>query len=410
MRYCDLTLAYTATSGGIRTYIDAKRQYLRNEGGDDEHVLLIPGESDHLEEDGRFVTCTVASPVIPGCAPYRFFWRPDKLVRMLEETQPDIVELGSFFVSPWAAFHYRDRRAAAGQKCLVSAYFHTDIADAYFGATLRKVLDQSLKAHSPILARWGTAFVDRLGDKAEHYFGHIFRECDVLFAASPAQRERLRKYGIDEAEVVPLGVDLELFNPNRRSAELRAALFGADDRTVVIVYAGRLDAEKHVDVLVDAFGRCRLPDVRLVLTGEGPLREKFEAEAATQEHMLVLAYQKDRSAFAALLASADIYATAGPHETFGLSVVEAQACGLPVVGVDAGALPERIVPGTGFLGPAGDAEALARNLEQAVSQRACLSPAARRHVERSGYGWNTTFERLFQIYRARWSEISEAPL
>ena len=408
MRYCDLTLAYTATSGGIRTYIDAKRQYLRSEGGDDEHVLLIPGECDHLEVDGRFVTCTVASPVIPGCASYRFFWRPDKLVRMLEETQPDVVELGSFFVSPWAAFRYRDQRAAAGRKCLVSAYFHTDIADAYFGATLRKVLDQSLVAHSPLLAKWGKAFADLLEGRAEHYFGHIFQECDLLFAASPAQRDRLRKYGIEEAEVVPLGVDLELFHPRHRSGELRTTLFGANEGTVVIVYAGRLDAEKHVEVLVEAFGRCRLPDARLVLTGEGPLREKFEAEAATREHLLVVPYQKERTAFAALLASADIYATAGPHETFGLSVVEAQACGLPVVGVNAGALPERVVPGTGFLGPAEDAEALARNLEQAAWQRESLSLGARRHVEQSGYDWNATFKRLFQIYRARWGVNSES--
>ncbi len=53
MRYCDLTLAYTATSGGIRTYIDAKRQYLGSEGDGDEHVLLIPGEDDRFEADGR---------------------------------------------------------------------------------------------------------------------------------------------------------------------------------------------------------------------------------------------------------------------------------------------------------------------------------------------------------------------
>ncbi|MEW6038852.1 MAG: glycosyltransferase [Pseudomonadota bacterium] len=406
MRYCDLTLAYTPTSGGIRTYIDAKRQYLKDEGGDDEHVLLIPGESDHLQVDGRFLTCTVASPVIPGCAPYRFFWRPDKLVSILEETRPDIVELGSFFVSPWAAFRYRAMQAAAGRKCLVSAYFHTDIADAYFGRTLRKALDQLIKADSPVVAEWEDSFVHFMEDGAARYFGHVFQQCDVLFAASPAQRDRLRKYGVGDAEVVPLGVDLELFHPGRRSAELRASLFGADAGTVVIVYAGRLDAEKHVDVLIEAFRRCRLPDARLILTGEGPLREKFETEAANWEHLRVIPYQKDRTAFAALLASADIYATAGPHETFGLSVVEAQACGLPVVGVNAGALPERVVPGTGFLGPAENAEALARNLELAARQRESLSRGARRHVEQAGYGWNSVFERLFRIYRTRWSQLS----
>jgi len=403
MRICDVTLAYTATSGGIRTYIDAKRQYLKKIAGDDEHILLIPGEFDHVEVDGRFITHTVASPVIPGCAPYRFFWRPDKLVRILEEAQPDVVELGSFFVSPWAAFDYRDKRQEAGLNCLVSAYFHTDVADAYFGGTLRKVLDLFINTDNPVLAGMEKALVDLLEGGAERYFGKIFKKCDLMFAASPAQGERLRKYGIDNAVIVPLGVDLDFFNPKHRSNELRADLFGADDRTTVIVYAGRLDAEKHVDVLLDAFGRCQIPNSRLVLTGEGPLRETFEAEAAALPDVLVIPYQKNRAAFAALLASADIYATAGPHETFGLSVVEAQASGLPVVGVNAGALPERVVPGTGFLGPAEDAETLARNLERAASQRESLGLGARRHVEQSGYGWDTTFGRLCQIYRDRWA-------
>ncbi|MFZ4765473.1 MAG: glycosyltransferase, partial [Roseimicrobium sp.] len=218
----------------------------------------------------------------------------------------------------------------------------------------------------------------------------------------PAQCERLRKYGIDSAEVVPLGVDLALFHPTHRSEELRSRLFGANPDTVVILYAGRLDAEKHVEVLLEAFTRCNLADARLVMSGEGPLREKLEAEAAARKHFLVIPYQQDRQAFAALLASADIYATAGPHETFGLSVVEAQASGLPVVGVAAGALPERVVPGTGFLSPAGDAATFARHLEQAASQRASMSLAARAHVEHSGYEWHATFEKLFAIYRAKW--------
>jgi len=402
MRYCDLTLAYTATSGGIRTYIDAKRRYLQTLDGDDEHILLIPGESDRVEVEGRFITCTVASPVIPGCVPYRFFWRPDKLLKILEEMQPDVVELGSFFISPWATFDYRDKRRDAGLACLISAYFHTDVAEVYFGGTLRKALDLFLNTDNPVVSGLEKTLVNFLEKAAERYFGKIFKQCDLMFAASPAQGERLHKYGIDHAEIVPLGVDLDFFHPKHRSDELRARLFGADDQALVIVYAGRLDAEKHVDVLVDAFGRCHLPNARLVLVGEGPLREKFEAKAADLPDMQVIPYQKNRADLAALLASADIYATAGPHETFGLSVVEAQASGLPVVGVHAGALPERVVPGTGFLGPVGDAETLARNLEQAALQLENLSLGARRHVEQSGYSWDGTFDRLFQMYSDRW--------
>jgi alpha-1,6-mannosyltransferase len=404
MRYCDLTLAYTASSGGIRTYIDAKRRHLQTSRPGDEHVLLVPGEQGRIDWEDRLLTVRLASPVIPGCAPYRFFWRPDRLLEALEETRPDIVELGSFFSCPWAAFQYRERRRAAGKRCLVSAYFHTDIADAYFGATLRKVVGKTVAQHSATLANWGVRLSERLEHGAERYFGGLFEDCDLLFAATAAQRRRMGKYGIPEeaVDVVPLGTDLELFHPEKRREDLRAGLFGAAPETAVFLYAGRLDPEKHVDLLVRAFAEVRLPDARLVLTGEGPLREGLEREAEQNPRLLVLPYQPTREAFAAMLASADVYATAGPHETFGLSVVEAQASGLPVVGVDAGALTERVVPGTGFLGPAGDAVAMARHLERAAAERAVLGPAARRHVEESGVGWEGTFAKLFECYRSAW--------
>jgi len=404
MRYCDLTLAYTATSGGIRTYIDAKRHHVKVSGSKDEHVLIIPGEHGRIEWEDRLITVSLASPVIPGCGPYRFFWRPDRLLEALEETRPDIVELGSFFSCPWAAMQYRDRRRAAGERCLVSAYFHTDIADAYFGATLRKVVGNTVAQHSATLTKWGTGLADRLEHGAERYFGGLFESCDLLFAATPAQRARLGKYGVPESdvEIVPLGTDLELFHPGKRQDEVRTRLFGANPETTVFLYAGRLDPEKHVDLLVRAFAEVTIPDARLVLTGEGPLREGFEEEAAKNPRLRVLPYQSTREDFAAMLASADVYATAGPHETFGLSVVEAQASGLPVVGVDAGALPERVVPGTGYLGPAGDAVAMARNLERASAERSVLGPAARRHVVDSGVGWDGTFTKLFDVYRRAW--------
>jgi len=403
MRYCDLTLAYTATSGGIRTYIDAKRRYLRDHT-EHEHVLIIPGEEDHEEVEGRFTIRTLASPFIPGCAPYRFFWRPGKLLEALLETAPDIVELGSFFVCPWAAFHYRKHREEEGLPCLVSAYFHTDVADAYFGSPLREVLHDDLSQSSELLARWGLSLAEAAEFGAEHYFGSMFNRCDLVFAASPQQVQRLRDYDYTEGRLVPLGVDLDLFHPRRRSEAVRAQL-GARPDTVLIIYGGRLDTEKHVETLVDAFEKLTLPDAMLLVTGEGGLRNKLEERADTLPGFVVAPYAASRDEFATLLASADIYATAGPHETFGLSVIEAQASGLPVVGVEAGALRERVVPGTGFLVPVDDAEAMARKIEEAAQDRTNLSRRARQHVIDAGLGWEGTFRTLFAAYEEAWGRL-----
>lgn len=400
MRYCDLTLAYTPTSGGIRTYIDAKRKYLNENLPDDEHVLIVPGAETGVYRDGRLSLYTLASPIIPGCAPYRFFWRPKPLQDILDEVRPDVIELGSFFICPFAAFKHRKKRREKGDRCLVSAYFHTDIANAYFGAPLKHVLHDGVGEWSHSLAQFGFNVAEAIENGATNHFGGIFEQCDLLMAATDVQRDRLFEYGVDRAEIVPLGVDLELFHPDKRSESLRRQ-FDADDNSIIIVYAGRLDPEKHPDVLLEAFEKLNLPNARLILSGEGSLRSTFESEAEKNENLFVVQYLKDRQSFAELLASSDIYATAGPHETFGLSVVEAQASGLPVVGVRAGALPERVVEGTGLLGPIDDAGAMAGNIEAVAESLDSMKKAARKHVVDLGMGWDTTFSTLFSLYRER---------
>ncbi|QDU87505.1 GDP-mannose-dependent alpha-(1-6)-phosphatidylinositol dimannoside mannosyltransferase [Pirellulimonas nuda] len=392
MRLCDITLSYTETSGGIRTYIDAKRKFLRSETEHD-HVLIIPGETDECASDGRNTTYTVASPILPGCEPYRFFLRPDKIRDALAESLPDVIELGSFYVAPWAAFRHQRDRAEIGSRPLVSGYFHTDIAEAYVGGPLRNAFHGWSRA-----VEWvGDKLADAAERGAEAYVGSAFEQCDIRLAASEAQAGRLREYGVEEVRVLPLGVDLDVFSPEKRSEE-RAALLGVDDHTLVLIFTGRLDVEKQVHLLVDALEM--LPagfDAALVLMGEGPLREELEVRSKRDARLIVLPYESDRGRLARVLASADIYVTAGPHETFGLSVVEAQACGLPVVGVAGGALVERVPEGLGLLGPVGDARAMADNILRVADQRRAMGARARRHVE-TRFGWDTTCRKLLQIY------------
>lgn len=398
MRYCDLTLAYTETSGGIRTYIDQKRRWI-SEHSDDEHVLIIPSEQDRSSQTGRLRTIELQSPLIPGCKPYRFFWRPDKVRHTLEQSAPDVVELGSFFVEPWAAFRYRDECRQHGRRCLISAYFHTDIAHAYVGAPLRHFLVDGIEEISETLAAWGDRISDVVENGAEASFGQIFSRCDLTLAATATQAARIAEYGVSDTEIVPLGVDLSQFSPERRSTDWRSQQgIGEDD--VLLLYCGRLDSEKAVTLLVDAFEALpEEPRFHLILMGEGPLREALEMRALQLPRLRVLHYERDRSAYAKVMASADVYVTAGAYETFGLAVVEAQASGLPVVGVDAGALRERVAPDRGRLGPVDDASAMAANILAVTAQRQPLGAAARRHVLSAGYGWDSTFRRLFALYR-----------
>lgn len=406
MKFCDITMAHNAKSGGIKTYIEEKRRFLR-ETTDHEHVLIIPGARDRVRRSGRTTTVTVKSPLLPGQGEYRFFIAPTKIKQVLLEEAPDIVELGSYYTEPWAAFSYRRERREHGGDCVLGAYFHTDVAKAYVAAPLRAAASSWVQDVSVALASGVEKIADVAATGAQRYIRYVFSHCDLKFAASPSQAARLREYGVDDVEIAPMGVDLRLFAPRRRSEAVRRR-YGADHETTVLVFAGRLCAEKRVLTIIQAFEA--LPSdmkAQLWLMGDGPQRADAEAAAAQNPNIRVFDYESDRRRFAELLASADVYVSAGPFETFGLSVIEAQASGLPVVGVDAGALRERVQPGLGFLGGADDAAAMAANVAKAAQERLAIGARARAHIAEH-FSWTHALEALVARYEGM-AEAKGAP-
>ncbi len=184
----------------------------------------------------------------------------------------------------------------------------------------------------------------------------------------------------------------------RRDPKLRRKLGLADDQPLLI-YVGRLDGEKKPDMVTEAFRR--LPDslgAKLALIGEGPLKD--EIAALGDERIILPGYVQNRAELARWLASADIYVSGMADETFGLSIVEAQASGLPIVGVAAGAMIDRVTDAVGRLGPVGNAEAMARNILAVwTGDHAAMAAEARAHALQ--FGWDSSMEALFsRVYPA----------
>ena len=206
---------------------------------------------------------------------------------------------------------------------------------------------------------------------------------------------------MERVHLIPLGVDLQTFCPERRDPAWRAAV-GARDGQPVAVYAGRFSTEKGLGVVLDGLPELhRATGVKLVLIGEGHLRPKLEAVRRVNPDMLaVLPYESDRGRLATALASADLYVAPFPMETFGLAAVEAMACGLPVVGVDAGATGDllgQVEWGRAY--PPGDPAGFVRAARELLDQRTQALGTKARAQAAARFSWEKTCAGLLRLYR-----------
>ena len=319
MHLVDTTLFFSPTSGGVRRYLTAKHDWLRAHTAH-RHTILVPGASDHLEPGGL---STVAGHHLPGTFNYRLPLSPRNWTRMLAALEPELIEVGDAFHPAWCA-----ARVAARRDIPLVAFFHSNLAHVLgerLGAGMRRAVERYL--------RW------------------TYARFDLVFAPSRLMCEYLARIGVRRVALQPLGVDATVFAPARRTLDLRRELgLRADAR--LLVYAGRFSGEKNIPVLRAAFERLGAP-YHLLLIGGG--RADRPAPNVT-----VLPYRRDSVELATWLASADALVHAGSRETFGLVILEAMACGRPVVATRAGAIPELVDEGIGLLAAPLDAASLAR--------------------------------------------------
>ena len=267
--------------------------------------------------------------------------------------RPDVVHLVTEGPLGWSAM-----RAARRLKLPVVSDFRTN-----FHAYSRHYGMQWL--HGPIMAylRWF----------------HNRAACTMVPTAGLARELHAR--GFERLRVVARGVDTRLFDPARRSGRLRSA-WGADSRTMVLLYVGRLAPEKNLGLLVDTYeAMCALaPGTRLVLVGDGPEAATLRARCPSA----LFAGLRRGEDLAAHYASADAFVFPSLTETFGNVVPEAMASGLAVLAYDCAAAGELIRHGTnGLLAPVDDSGAWvgqARRLAGEIDRARALGRVAREHA------------------------------
>jgi len=257
-------------------------------------------------------------------------------------------------------------------------------------------------------------------DKYLHYYGFgkleplfwkgtrsAYNISDLALATSQAMVDLLRQQGLKRVELWQKGVDTETFHPDKASPDMRARLTQGHPDEKLMVYIGRLSAEKGIEAARPVLQA--IPGLRLALVGDGPHREKLqEYFAGTSTYFPGFLQGAD---LAAAYASADIFFMASRTETLGLVVLEAMAAGAAVVAANEGGIPDIVRDCvTGHLFPGGDLEvatAAVRRLISDDAHRERIRREARLDAEK--WSWAAATRQLEGYYRDLLSREQELP-
>lgn len=222
----------------------------------------------------------------------------------------------------------------------------------------------------------------------------------VVIARSGELSRLLREAGVDAGRlrVIYNGVDTTVFQPGDRLAARRQ--LGWPAAGAVVLFVGNLLPIKNPLLAVAAVGELKArkpPGARLVMVGDGPLRDRVSQTAREQGVEVVLPGAKPAAEVALCLQAADVLCVSSDNEGLPNVLLEALACGLPVAATRVGGIPEILTsPEAGRLAPPGDAAALAEAIAQVLAE--APSPAAvSRSAER--FSWPSTARAYFEALR-----------
>jgi alpha-1,6-mannosyltransferase len=364
VRIAQLANFVGATSGGMRTAIEQLGQGYVAAGA--ERLLVIPGPVDAVRSTSSGDVVQVRAPRVGGG--YRLIVEPWRVTDVLERFAPTSVEwsdkLTLLPVAWWA-------RRNGVRSVLLS---HERMGDMF---AMRTGLETTSKVSIGLLNRLIVRTFDTVVVTSAYAEGEFRAVADA--AGCPVSR-------------VPLGVDLTTFRPAAGPGRRVRA-----DGELRLVHAGRLSREKspHLAVATAVELHRRGIPLRLDVYGDGPHRDELE-EIAGDAPVHFHGYVDGRAALRDRLAASDVSLSVCPGETFGLAVLEALACGTPVVTADRGGARELVDASCGAWGapnPEALADAVLRLLALPESRR---RTAARARAEQ--YGWDRTVARMLALH------------
>jgi glycosyltransferase involved in cell wall biosynthesis len=379
---------WSPSGGGVRRYHLQKMEYFRKLPGV-HYAFLMPGGETRDEPIGEnAVIAHVPAFKFPGNWEYRLAPGAAALREAILKHRPDVIEVGSPYLLPGRIRRITNRLPVA-QRPRVVGFWHADFPVTYVGR---------------FFARFGA----RAGRWAEglawKYARFRYNRMDAVFVPSRVILERLRANGVKNLHHVPLGVDSENFSPARRDETRIADLKAGLPERLTIFFGHRFAEEKGLRTFLKAYPEiCRRlgHEPAVVFAGTGPDLDLVQAAVRTHAHMRYIGFVRDPADMAAWYASCEMGLALSGWETFGLSILEAMACGQTLVAADQGAAREHIeASGAGLTLPVADAGALASAVETLYRDRAGRDERAARAVAYArSLTWENCFDREMELYR-----------
>ena len=376
MRIGMMTDVYKPHVSGITNYISLNKAYLEKAGH--EVFIFTFGDLDFADEEER----VVRSPGLPLTdTGYYLSFRYSRHAKALLQTM-DLVHVHHPFLSGRLALNYcRPLRIPI----VFTNHTRYDLyAQAYLPLLPEEFSDTFLQTYMPTFCQ----------------------AVDLVISPSAGMREVLQKLGVSTSiEIIPNGVELQLY---RATSENCRPEFGFSDEDILLIFSGRLGPEKNLDFLIRAFAGAAeaVKNAHLLVIGGGPEEQALkqaaaQSGAAGRIHFTgMLPYDE----LPRYLSMADLFVTASLTEVHPLSVVEAMASGLPVLGINSVGVGDTVEDGvTGLLSspdPAAFAALLTRLcMDRALRQR--LGKGARKACRRRGYALPEDRQRAFEAGFAR---------
>ncbi len=372
MRIGLLVDVYKPHVSGVTNFVCQHKKALEARGH--EVFVFTLGDPDYKDEEPRIIR----SPAIPlSDTGYYLNFSFSRTARNMCKTM-DVLHVHHPFITGRIAIRYGKRY---GIPVVYTNHTRYDLYAQHYLPVLPHALTQTF---------------------LEAYLPSFTSQCDLIIVPSKGLHDVLRSYGVtSHIEIVPNGIDLEPFQ-NPRMRHSRAEL-GLPESAKVLVYVGRIAPEKNLAFLLRAFAVVshELPETHLLLVGGGPEMDNLrdQAQKSGIDKKVVFTGSVEYEDVPGYLSMADAFVTASVTEVHPLSVIEAMAVGLPVLGIQSPGVGDTVVDGVNGLLSKHDLAEFSLRMFRLMSENDLRARLAKNALEDSEqYSILNTSQRILGFY------------